>query len=174
LNEVLSTLGEVAPFDWAGFFRVRIDDVEPRAPLGGIEASGWRLVYNDTPNEFLKDLEGQAKFSDLTLSLGLWITGDGTVGDVVPGLPAAQAGLSPGMKLLAVHGRKWTPEVLGAALAAAKTQTEPIELLAENGEYIRTYRVDYHGGERYPHLERIPDRPDLLAEILKPLAAKPK
>jgi hypothetical protein len=26
-------------------------------------------------------------------------------------------------------------------------------------------RIDYHGGLRYPHLERVADTPDLLAAI---------
>ena len=48
---------------------------------------------------------------------------------------------------------------------------EPIELLAENGDYFRTYRIEYHGGERYPHLELISGKTDVLTEIVKMKAA---
>jgi len=87
--------------------------------------------------------------------------------DVIPGSPAALAGIAPGMKLVAVNGRKWTPEDIHAAIRQAKSGHEPIELLIENEDFFRTYRVDYHGGERYPHLERITGKPDLLGEIAK-------
>ena len=76
--------------------------------------------------------------------------------------------MGPGMKLVAVNGRKWSADVLRDALRAAKNSKEPIELLTENGEFYRTYRLDYHGGERYPHLVRDETKPDLLSEILKP------
>ncbi|HEV8580410.1 MAG TPA: M61 family peptidase [Thermoanaerobaculia bacterium] len=171
-DEVVSTLGEVAPFDWRGFFRERIEKVEPRAPLGGVEASGWRLVYNETPNQGVKDWEVQNSRHDWTFSLGVLTDNEGKIVDVVPGLPAAQAGLSPGMKLLAVDGRKWAPEGVDTALRAAKAAQGPIELVAEDGESVRAYRVDYHGGERYPHLERESGKPDVLTDILKPLAAR--
>ena len=53
------------------------------------------------------------------------------------------------------------------AIRHAKGGTEPIELLMENEEYFRSFRIDYHGGERYPHLERVEGKPDVLGEIAK-------
>jgi len=172
LDEVVATLNDVAPFDWRGFFRDRVEKIEPRAPLGGIEADGWRLIYNETPNQGVTDQEEQNERHDWTFSLGLQTDKDGKIVDVIPGLPAAQAGLGPGMKLVAVNGRKWTPEVVQAALKASKTAPEPIELVAEDGESVRTYRADYHGGERFPHLERDAGKPDVLTAVLQPLAGR--
>jgi hypothetical protein len=77
------------------------------------------------------------------------------------------------MKLVAVNGRRWTPELLHIAIKAAKTNAAPIELLVENDEYFKSCKVDYHEGEKYPRLDRDPARPDLLGEILKPLAPQP-
>jgi predicted metalloprotease with PDZ domain len=171
-DDVIAALEAVASADWRGFFRDRIDRVEPKAPLGGIEASGWRLVYNETPNQSLEDQEKQNENGDWTFSLGLQTDKDGKLTDVVPGLPAYQAGLSPGMKLLAAGGRKWAKESLDAAVRATKGASEPLEIVAENGESVRTYRLDYHGGARFPHLERDPGKPDVLAEILKPRAGR--
>ena len=48
------------------------------------------------------------------------------------------------------------------------------KLLVENEDYFKTCKVDYHDGEKYPHLERDAAKPDLLAEILKPLTPAPK
>src|SRR5439155_1573019 len=80
-------------------------------------------------------------------------------------------GVGPGMKLLAANGRRWSEdwsqENLRAAVAATKKSTKPLELLLQNGEFIRSYSVNYHGGEKYPRLERIPGREDLLSTILK-------
>jgi len=87
--------------------------------------------------------------------------------DVIPGSPAANAGLAPGMRLLAVNGRRWTPDILRDAIARANNTTEPIELLAQNGDFYETYRIDYHGGERYPHLEPLNGKTDLLSEIAR-------
>ena len=71
------------------------------------------------------------------------------------------------MKVVAVNGRRFSADVLRDALKAAKTGTAPIELLVENTDYYKTYKIDYHGGEKYPHLVRDDSKPDLLTEILK-------
>ncbi len=166
-DDVAAALGEVAPsVDWRAFFRDRIERVNERAPVGGLEAAGWRLVYTEEPNLVLADAEERNETYYWTYSLGMVVEDEtAEIADVVPGSPADEAGLGPGMKVLAVNGRKWTDEVTVAAIRAAKGGSEPIEIVAENGEFIRTHRVAYHGGERHPHLERIPGRPDLLAAI---------
>jgi len=79
----------------------------------------------------------------------------------------ARAGIGPGMKLIAVNGRKYSPEVLHDSLKAGKGGTATLELLVENTDYYKSYRVDYHGGDRYPHLVRDESKPDLLTEIYK-------
>ncbi len=52
-DDVVAALHAVAPYDWAAFFAARIDAVSPAAPLEGLTASGWRLAFDDTPNEYL-------------------------------------------------------------------------------------------------------------------------
>ena len=58
------------------------------------------------------------------------------------------------MKILAVNGRTYEIERLREALRDARTSRKALELLVENGEFTRTYQINYHDGERYPHLER--------------------
>jgi len=89
----------------------------------------------------------------------------------VPGLPAAAAGIAPGMRLVAVNGRRYSERVLRDALSAARDGKAPIELLVENVEMFRTVRVDYHGGERYPHLVRDESKTDWVSAIGKPLTS---
>jgi hypothetical protein len=71
------------------------------------------------------------------------------------------------MKVLAVNGRRFSGEVLQDALKAGKSGSEPLELLVENTEYYKTFKIDYHGGEKYPHLVRDQSKPDTLSEIIK-------
>ena len=80
-----------------------------------------------------------------------------------------KAGMSGGSTLLAVNGRAYKPDVLRAAVTAAKEDKEPIQLLVKKGNLYQTYALDYHGGLKYPRLERIKGVPDRLEAILKPL-----
>jgi len=107
---------------------------------------------------------------DLSFSLGMIVTKEGDVRDVIPGSPAYAAGLGPGMKVIAVNGRKWSKDVVRAALRASVHTQQPIAILAENGEYYNTYQVNYHEGDRYPHLVRNDGQPNMLEEMIKPLA----
>jgi len=162
-------LNDVAPYDWARLLNERVKSTNPHAPLGGIEGDGWKLIYNDQPNAFLKAIEKVSKSADLAYSLGITISKEGTLEDVIVGSPAYQSGLGPGMKLVAVNGRKWTPELLHSALQEAQGTSHNIELLVENEQFFKTYSIPYHDGEKNPHLERVADRADLMGSLLKPL-----
>jgi len=168
-NDLVRTLNEVAPYDWAALLNERVNSIQPHAPMGGIEQGGWRLVYNDTPNDLIKATEGVAKMANFTYSLGFWVNQEsGNFGDVIVGSPAFTAGIGPGMKLIAVNGRKWSSAGLNAALVAARNSKQPIELTVENAHRFKVYSIDYRDGPRHPHLERIAAKPDLLTDILKP------
>ena len=166
-DDVVNTLNDATPYDWRGFLNQRIYAVAPHAPLGGITNGGWKLVYSDKPNTQVRIADHARKSVDLSYSLGTILKEDGTVLDVNPNLAAYKAGLAPGMKIVSVNGRGWSTEVLHAAIASAKNSTAPIELVVENGSFNETYRVDYHGGERYPHLEHDGAKPDVLDEVIK-------
>ena len=166
-DDLVATLNAVAPYDWRKHLVERLTSVHPRAPLGGVTANGWKLAYDETPNLLIKINEQRRKSQDLTYSLGVVLREDGTVSDALLGQPAANAGIGPGMKVVAVNGRKWTREVLATAIKEAKTSTAPIELLVENDDFYRTHAVDYHGGMRYPHLVRDEQKEDRLAAVLR-------
>lgn len=175
-DDVVAALNEVVPYDWRSFFIERLKSHGPGAPLGGLENSGWKLVFNDTLNESEHINELLTQLIDLQFSLGLQVHAPGgedgdRIIDVIPDSPAANAGLAPGMRLVAVNGRKWSSDILHDAVNRSKNSKDPIDLLAQNGDFFQTYHVDYHGGERYPHLEPISGKPDLLSEITKMKAA---
>ncbi|HYM59260.1 MAG TPA: M61 family peptidase [Thermoanaerobaculia bacterium] len=171
IDDIVAALNETVPYDWRAFFETRIYRIAPQPPLGGIEAAGWNVVWNETPNSYLVLREKAAKSLELCFSLGLFVKADGTITDLVFASPAYAAGMAPGMKITAVNGRKWSDEVIREELRASRGTTQPIEIIAEFGASAATYRIDYHEGERYPHLERN-KKPDLLSDILRPHAHK--
>jgi len=171
--DVVATLNQILPYDWNKFFQKRVYEINPRAPLGGVEGSGWRLDYTNAVPEFLKAREGARKFTDLRYSLGLTIKEDGAILDVIPDSPADKSGIGPGMKLVAVDGRRWKPESLRTGIKAAQTNQAPLELLIENNDYFKICKLDYHEGEKCPFLRRDMAKPDLLMEILKPRSVNP-
>jgi len=164
-DDVVNALDQIVPYDWRGFWTERLTNHGPGAPLGGIEGSGWKLVYDDVQSEMERGGESNSHFVDAAYSIGIYVREDGTIPDTIEGMPAAQAGIGPGMKLVAVNGRRYSPDVLRDALKAGKNGTAPLELLVENTDYYKTYKLDYHGGERYPHLVRDESKPDLLTGI---------
>ncbi len=169
-EDVVAALNQVTPYDWAKLLRERLDSKSPHAPLGGIENSGWKLVYTDQKNATMEAAEKEGGTLDLSFSLGMIVTKEGEVRDVIPGMPAYAAGLAPGMNIIAVDGRKWSKDVMRLKLRSGMHSHEPLALLAENAEYFKTYNVDYHGGEKYPHLVRNNNMPDTLSDVIKPLA----
>ncbi|HVO56546.1 MAG TPA: PDZ domain-containing protein [Dongiaceae bacterium] len=169
-EDVVAAMNSVAPYDWKKFFEERIHSHGPGAPLGGIENSGWKLTFTELFNDHERAIEETSRVMDLSFSLGFSVHAPGgeegsSVVDVTPGSPAAKAGLAPGMKLVAVNGRRWSPESLREALRAGKTSKEPLQLLVENDDYFLTLAIDYHGGDRHPHLEA--HGADVLSEIAK-------
>ena len=171
-EDIVAALNQVSPYNWAGLLRERLDSKSPHAPLGGIENGGWKLIYNDQKNTTMDAQEKTGERLDLTFSLGIVISKEGTITDAIPGSPAYAAGIGPGMKLIAVNGRKYSKDVIRTALRQAVGGSQPINLLAENTEYYETYKVDYHGGERYPHLVRNEALTDLLEELIRPIAVQ--
>jgi len=163
-DQLVSTLNSVAPYDWATFFRTRLNSTTPEAPLGGIENGGWKLIFNDKP---LK-LEGRRGGIGQIYTIGLQLKEDGSVVDAIEGSPAFDAGISSGMKVMAVNDRAFTPDVLMDAIKASKDDTQPMSLLVLSDDYFRTAQVSYHGGARIPHLERVEQKPDYLDELIKP------
>jgi predicted metalloprotease with PDZ domain len=163
-------LNQVVPYDWRGFWTERLANHGPGAPLGGLEGSGWKLIYDDVPSDLVKASEddGHRETINAMYSIGLWLKPDGEIADTIEGMPAAQAGIGPGMRVRAVNGKKFSGDVLRDGLRSAKKASGVLELLIENTDYYKTYKLDYHGGEKYPHLVRHESKPDLLSEIIRP------
>jgi predicted metalloprotease with PDZ domain len=164
-DDVVAALNQVAPHDWKSFLASRIEQVAPHAPLDGITRGGWRLVYTDAKNEYIKTSDNER--IDAFYSIGLRVRArDGVVGDVILNSPAGKAGIGPAMQILAVNGLRFSAEVLRNAIKDSKTASGPMTVEFQNDDVVKTVSLDYHGGTREPHLERDASKPDVLGQIL--------
>jgi predicted metalloprotease with PDZ domain len=125
------------------------------------------VTFDDQPSK----LTGRRSNAGDVYSIGLQLGDDGAVGDSIVGGPAFEAGITSGMKVVAVNGRVYSHDALDAAIKAAKDKSEPITLLVAVDDYLRTCTINYHGGARYPHLVRDDSKPDYLDDLIKPRAA---
>lgn len=171
--EIVSTLNAVHPYDWSGFLRARLDGVGPNAiePISWVERGGYRLVYDEKMTDYLKTLNAELGRNDFTYSLGFQASNANRITSVQWGGLAFQMGITKGWDIIAVNGRTATPQGLRDAVTAAKDSPDPIELILRRDDKVKTVRFDYHGGLRYPRLERVEGTPDRLSDILAPLPA---
>jgi predicted metalloprotease with PDZ domain len=171
--ELIADLNQVVPYDWAKFLHDRIDLINPRADLAGIEQGGYKLVYEDKPSDAQKTLQAaggrRGAGVNAWYSIGLNASADGTISDVRFHGPADKAKLSPGVKIFAVNGRVFSADNLKTAIKAANGSTEPIHLILEQDGFVTMADINYHDGERYPTLVRVEGTPDYLDDITKPL-----
>lgn len=166
-DDVVNTLNQVQPFDWKTFLRERLDYTGGELPEHGIERGGWKLVFTDTQGQAEKAYEGIRHMANLSYSIGLIVNQNGRIADVQWNGPAFQAGLVPGLSIVAVNGRDFSLDSLKDAIDAAKTSQDPIELLVKNVDVYSTVKIHYHGGSRYPHLVR-GDGKDVIGAIVAP------
>jgi len=169
-EDIEASLLAICPFDWHSFFETRVYNVNTKPPTDGLEAAGWRLTYNATPNNelFYTDLLPIGYYGDY--SIGITVKKDGTIFDVFAGTPGYDAGLGPNMTILAVDGRVYSAAVLNEAIAHPRNGK--ISLIVRNFDSVETREIQYAGGVRYPHLEPIPGTHDYLSEILAPRSEK--
>jgi predicted metalloprotease with PDZ domain len=167
LDDLVKALNTVQPFDWAGFLRTRVYDVAPQVPENGITQGGYRLVYNDNQPESVKHADPTNPTSFAT-SLGFSVRPDGGLGEVWWDSLAFKANITPDMQIQAVDDQKFTVAILREAILSAEKNKDPIKLLLKRGDDFLTVSLDYHGGMRYPHLERVESTPDRLDDILSP------
>src|SRR6185312_166593 len=160
-DDVVAALDKIQPYDWATFLHTWVDGTGDQVPLlSGIEASGWKLVYTDKPSVYesalqnvgMGELEGHG--INAMFSVGMFLTNDGRVEDVLWQGPSFKAGFAPGMQLVSIDGHAYSTQGLHDAITAAQTSKQPLEFQARNDGTVATYTVRYDGGLKYPHLVR--------------------
>jgi predicted metalloprotease with PDZ domain len=165
-DDVVAGLDAVMPYDWATFLRERFDATDTEPPLDGIERGGYRLIYTEERSAYQRAAETYSKTASFAYSIGLTFSDGNTVSTVQWDSPAFNAGITTGTQVIAVNGETYSADAMRRAITAAKDGATPLELLLKNGDSYRTIQLEYRDGLRYPHLERIPGRTDLLSRIL--------
>jgi predicted metalloprotease with PDZ domain len=170
-DDVVKALNAVEPYDWAAFLRQRLESVAKPPPLDGLRRGGYKLIYTDTPSDYLKASDEQRKRVNLLFSIGIAIDDkDGTVSQVIWNSPAFKAKLTESAQILAINGVAYSDNVLKDAIRAAHGAPAPIEMIVKTGDRYMVASLDYHDGLRYPHLERDQSEPARLDDIM---AARP-
>lgn len=178
-DDLVKALNTVQPYDWAGFFRTRVYQVAPQVPEDGLTQGGYRLVYNDVEPDWIKHMD-MSRGTSFATSLGFVVKGErgpssddgrgpGSITEVWWNSPAFKAGITSEMQLLGVNDQAFSVAGLRQAIVAAESGSTPIKLLLRHDKDLLTLNLDYHGGLRYPHLERVESTPDLLDLILAPV-----
>jgi predicted metalloprotease with PDZ domain len=167
--QVEALLNGVEPYDWHAFFDKHVYARSVHPPTDELERSGWKFVYTGKRNEFID--AGYHGFAGW-YSFGANVSAKGTISDVRDGSPAWKAGLAPGMEILAVNNQAYSKALLADAIKKAEHSTAAISLITRQTDWFQTIALDYHDGLKYPHLERIEGKPDMLAAIAAPKAAK--
>ena len=168
-DDIVATLNKVLPsFDWRGYLQRRVYAIAPEAPLEGITQGGYRLVFTDKPSNWTKVSEMVRKTGEFTYSGGFTVGHDGKVSSVLWDSPAFNAGITIGSEVLAVNGRKYDMDAIKQAIRDAAGNGPAPELLIQDGEVYRTVKLDWHGGLRYPHLEKVGKGEGTLDALLAP------
>ncbi len=176
-EDVVKALNTVAPFDWDGFLKERVYNLHPAVPEDGFTRGGYKLVYTDKPTAWYEKFLAGNHAASFAYSLGFTVgggrgaaaAGGGNIGAVLWGSPAYKAGVTPDMQIVSVNGTAYAPELLKKAiLDAEKDTSKPITLVFLRGDEYKTIPMDYHGGLRYPSLQRIDGTPARFDDILQP------
>lgn len=173
-QDVVAGLNKIVPYDWASFLRERLDGHGDLAD--GLKLEGWKLVYKSEESKaakavmasFQKRYPKFAGGADFTYSAGFSASAKGDLRDVRWDGPAFKAGLAPGMTIVAVNGTDFSPDAMKQAIKDAQGNNQPIKLLVKDFNEYKTLDVDYHGGLKYPDLERIQGTPDYLSQLYAP------
>lgn len=168
-DDVVKTLNKIAPFDWKKLLKERIEGDATKTLLNGFTMSGYKLIYNDKPNIYIKDLEGRNKNINLNYSLGLTTSTEGAITGVLWGGRAFNANLAVGDKVLAINGRSWSKDNIAEELNNAKTTKKPIQIIIMADNRYKLINFEYYEGMKYPHFEKITKEDGALDKLLMPL-----
>ncbi|WP_375382108.1 M61 family metallopeptidase [uncultured Sphingomonas sp.] len=157
LDDVASTLNGVVPYDWKAYLTKRLTEHAQGAPIEGFARNGYTLVYTDQPSRIERQAQragGPRGGANYAYSLGLVADKDGNLTQVLWDGPAFKAGMTVGTQVTQVGNMAYSDDRLKAAVTAAKGTKTPIMLTMKNGDVFQTVSIDYHGGLRYPHLQK--------------------
>ena len=164
--EIVKTLNSVAPYDWDGFLRQRLTEKAKGAPLNGFTASGYKLIYTDTPTATFADQQRSGKSNNLSYSGGLVIGKEGAIDQVIWDSAAFDAGLTVGDTIVAVNDKPFSDDLIKAEITMAKGGKDPIRLLVKTADRLRSVNLAWTGGLLYPRFEKTGTTDTALDKLL--------
>jgi predicted metalloprotease with PDZ domain len=167
-DDIVHTLNGIASYDWAGLLNARLHEHAEGAPMKGFTESGYRLVFTSEPTPFFKDAEKRSKGTDLSYSGGFSVDKDRKISSVIWEGAAYKAGLTVGTEIVAVGNKPYSADTMKEAITAAASAKEPIRLLVRNFDQYHEVPLDWHGGLRYPRLEKFGTGEGALDRLLAP------
>ena len=169
--DLIRSLNLIESYDWEGFFRKRLDSVgSVQIEFAGLTSSGWKLMYGKLPGSVQAARDIVRHMVEERFTVGLLLRDDGTIVDIVRDSPAWEAGLGPGMKVVAVGGQPWSPTAIRKAIAD-DVSTGYVSLSVRNGSELLEVTVKHAEGSRFPVLEKN-QQSDVMSEILSPISSK--
>jgi predicted metalloprotease with PDZ domain len=179
LNDVVNAMNQVAPYDWASFFKERVYDLHPQVPEDGFTRGGYKLAYTDKMPVWMMRGDGQSGSADFSTSLGFSVGNPrgvpetenaptGSLSNVWWGSPSFKAGVTPDMRIVSVNGKSYTAQGLREAILDAEKTKQPLELQFRRGEDYKSFSIPYFDGLRIPSLQRVDGTPARLDDILAP------
>ena len=167
LDEMVTALNHVQPYDWGSFFRARLEKYGQGRLAHSIDWAGCELVFTDKPiGNTPPD-----KSLDLAYSLGMRVNASGTISAVHSGRPAFKANLTFAETIISINGKPYDPEQFTKAIGEA-AKGGPLDLAVKRGAWQHSTSLVWQGGMRYPHLRRLQGNPALLDEILSPASQR--
>ncbi len=154
LPEIVRTLNAIQPHDWDALLKARLAEKLPRAPLKGFTASGYNLVYTETPTLAFNDDQKARKSTNLSYSGGLLLGQNGKVDGVIWESAAWAAGITVGDEIVGVDEKPFTDDLLKAAITAAKGGDRPIRLIVRTADRLRAVDFAWNDGLRYPRFAK--------------------
>ena len=164
-EDVVAALQAIAPYDWTTLLRARLSAHDDRALVEDLALTGWRLVFNKTPNPVSVITAKENGNCDAFHSLGLTVSKTDAINSVLWDGPAFRAGLTGGATIIAVNGTRYKCTALTEAIAANEGKGAPIELIVQRENHVKVVPIPYADGLRYAHLERVDGVPDRLTPI---------
>lgn len=163
-QDVVAALNGVVAHDWDAFIRERAEMVRERPVMSVTEELGYTIQFSNTPPGGPRDARMDAL--DARDSLGMTIGWDGSIGSVLLGTPADEAGLGPRMRIIGVGEHVWSRARFVEALEASAVTGE-VRLLMTSGDRIIEKVIKYDGGPRYMTLVRQGGGEDVVGAILR-------
>ncbi len=162
-DDVIAHLNDVLDYDWETFISERVDNVTGK-PLAGVEKLGYSIQYTNEPPTGPN--RSRIDPLDARDSLGISLSGDGSIRSVILGSPADKAGLAPRMKIMAIGEYTWSRQRFADLMATSGSEGS-ITFTIVSGDRLRDVTIEYNGGPRYMTMTRDASRPDILAEIMR-------